>query len=92
MNTKLDPKYPNKCESEDNIGVVAKDYSSFYYMIMAASTTLAIAMILIMKPTMKRSEEDDKLKNCNQKESISVSEEQDTTSKKPRAKIENLEI
>ena len=93
MNTKLDPRYPNKCESEDNIGVVAKDYSSFYYLIMVSSTVLAIAMILIMKPSMKRSQEDDKLRNCNQKESVnSVSEEQGTATEKARAKVENLEI
>ena len=93
MNTKLDPRYPNKCESEDNIGVVAKDYSSFYYLIMVSSTVLAIAMILIMKPSMKRSQEDDKLRNSNQKESInSVSEEHGTATAKNRAKVENLEI
>ena len=71
MNTRLDPRYPNKCESEDNIGVVARDYSSFYYMIMAATAILAVAMILIMKPSMKRSEEDEILKKDNRKESIS---------------------
>ena len=91
MYTKLDPRYPNECESEDNIGVVARDYSSFYYFIMGSSTILAIAMIIIMKPSMKRSQEDDMLRNCNQKESISVSEDNGTTAKK-QAKIENLEI
>ena len=92
MNTRLDPRYPNQCESEDNIGVVAKDYSSFYYLIMVSSTILAIAMILIMKPSMKRSQEDDKLRKSNLKQSVNVSEEQSTTTEKARAKVENLEI
>ena len=63
MWTQLDPKAPNQCQSffdlnNDTIGVEARDYSPFYYFIMAMSLVNTTVFIFFVKPKMRRSTED----------------------------------
>ena len=44
----LDPQSPNRCQNKANneaFGVEARDYSPFYYFIMAMSTILPIGRV-----------------------------------------------
>jgi FLVCR family MFS transporter 7 len=58
----LEPGSPHTCAAGDedgSIGVEARDYTPYYYLIMSLATVLSIAFILFMRPTMRRSEVDE---------------------------------
>ena len=55
----LDPRLPNTCKTEGDVGVEARDYGPYYYWIMSIATVFPIIFILFMKPQMRRSNADD---------------------------------
>ena len=59
----LNPDLPHKCShgsDSDSIGVEPRDYTPYYYLIMAMATVMPIAFMIFVKPSMRRSLEDHK--------------------------------
>ena len=63
MYWELGSNAPNTCQidgnTNDGLGVQARDYSPYYYLIMCMGVLLPITCIFFMKPTMKRSQSDE---------------------------------
>ena len=55
----LDPRLPNECKTEGDIGVKARDYTPYFYWIMSIATLFPILFILFARPSMRRSHADD---------------------------------
>ncbi len=64
LNWDLPEGSPNTCQDAsdntgaDDVGVEARDYSPYLYMIMALATVLSTIFVIFMSPKMKRSNED----------------------------------
>ena len=52
---------PNQCLSDEStaIGVAARDYTPYYYLLMTLSTFMSFVFILLMNPSMRRSKADE---------------------------------
>ena len=49
----------NQCESEGDVGVEARDYTPYYYFIMATGVLCSCSFIIFMDPKMRRSSADE---------------------------------
>ena len=57
---------PNQCLSDEStaIGVAARNYTPYYYLIMSLSTVMSFIFILFMNPSMRRSKADENKATC----------------------------
>ena len=52
---------PNECLSDNSnvVGVAARDYTPYYYVIMSLSFLMSLTFVFFMNPTMRRSNADE---------------------------------
>ena len=53
----------NQCLSDESnaVGVAARDYTPYYYVIMSLSFLMSVAFVFFMNPTMRRSSADENI-------------------------------